>query len=64
MTHTIELYISGREWVSKHSDPELREIFGTDVIPTAFFAAMPAADVLREIERRNPDRIVTLRDAQ
>ena len=50
-------------WCSLHTGPhaaEIVDLFGTATIPTAFFAAMPAAEVLAEIRRLNPGVEVSL----
>ena len=64
MTHSIHLFIgddgSGRPtWLTRHSDPGVRELFGTDVIPTPYFAETPEAVVLAKLRERNPDHVVT-----
>jgi len=41
-------------WFATFSDPAVERVIGTSTIVTPFKAAMPAADVVREIEARNP----------
>jgi hypothetical protein len=37
------------------------ELFGTNLLPTAFCAPMPAADVVARIAKLNPNRFVEVR---
>jgi hypothetical protein len=60
MKHTITLVNTEHGWQSIHSDPEIRQLFGTDTLPCAATSTTPAADVLQEITRLNPDRVVVL----
>ena len=39
----------------KPGDGDWLELFGTDVLPTAFLAATPEADVLAKLRLNNPD---------
>jgi hypothetical protein len=54
MRHTIKLFVAEGWWHSKHSDPEIVALFGTDTLPTPWSAAEPASHVLDAIERLNP----------
>lgn len=56
---TIKLYKANEVWVGRFSDPEVIRVMGTDLIPTAFFVAMPAKEVLERIKRLNPGTVVT-----
>jgi len=58
--HTITLYRTAQCWMSRSTDPEVRELFGTDTLPTAFGAQVDAATVLTGIRRLNPDCDVTV----
>lgn len=58
--HTIELSISNGQWISIHSDPLVRSLFGTCAIPTPYNSDYPADKVLASIVKANPDRIVTI----
>ena len=55
MRHTITLYRTAQAWMSVNSDPQVRELFGTDVLPTAFAAAADESTVLARIQQLNPD---------
>ena len=62
-TDTIRLYLTPQGWVadmSQASDAiEIRELFGTDQIPTAFTPQAEPNAVLSTIARLNPqDRII------
>ena len=63
MKHTIELFIQGNSWVSKHSDPQVQELFGTDTIPTSFTSKALPETVLNGVKSLNPDRVVTVRSS-
>jgi hypothetical protein len=61
MTDTITLMIEDGTWVAKYGGSaarEMRNLFGTDRVPTPFTAATPAETVLAEIKRRNPCALV------
>jgi len=60
LNETIELFLVGNCWMSRSNDPKVRELLGTDTVPTAFMAAAPARVVLARIQRLNPDAIVRL----
>jgi hypothetical protein len=55
MRHTITLYRTAQGWMSKTTDPQTLELFGTDTIPTAFPAAVKESVVLARIQASNPD---------
>lgn len=52
--HTITLYRAGGSWVARHSDPVVTDLFGTDIIPTAWGDAAPASEVYYHIAEANP----------
>lgn len=54
----LRLYVDGDGWMLKSNDPQVRELFGTDTLPTPFLASVPASLVLDTIERLNPGAIV------
>ena len=60
MAHTIQLYVTPQGWMCRNSDPAVRQLFGTDVLPTAFTARASADMVLAEIRKLNPDCQVSL----
>ena len=47
-------------WMSIHSDPEVKHLFGTDTLTTPYRASVKSDYVLAEIQKANPDRIVQL----
>jgi hypothetical protein len=53
MQQTITLYRTPDGWMARHSDPTVKELFGTDTLPTAFTAAASAETVIAEISRLN-----------
>ena len=57
---TIKLYKLGDSWMAQSDDPKLKELFGTDTIPTAFTARADGQYVLGEIKRLNPNATVKL----
>lgn len=59
----ITLSREGGYWVARHTDPRVMQLFGTDALPTPWPATAPAAAVLREIQRLNPDCMVVCREA-
>ncbi len=58
--HTISLFIQGDSWMSKHSNPDIIALFGTDIIETAFTARASSLEVLREIRALNPECVVSI----
>ena len=58
---TIKLYKSNGSWIAWHSDPKIKEIMGTDLIPTAFTDQMPAGTVQHRIQVLNPNCRVYVR---
>ena len=59
MTRKITLFRTDQGWMAQDDDPEVRRLFGTDTIPTAFTATAEPEFVAREIARLNPDAEVT-----
>ncbi len=60
--HTIKLYVENGVWMSQSDNPEWKELFGTDSVPTCYLSSMSAAVVLREIAARNPGCEVVLKN--
>jgi hypothetical protein len=61
----IRLHLEGGSWVATFSGPRaaiVTELFGGKLprLVTAFTSTMPAAEVLEEISRLNPDCDVSL----
>ena len=64
---TITLRKTSTGWVSTWTangkpDREIRALFGSDTIPTAFGCAAPASVVIETIQRLNPDVVVQTAD--
>lgn len=57
---TIKLYKLGESWMAQSNCPKVKELFGTDTIPTAFTARADGQYVLGEIKRLNPQSTVLL----
>ena len=45
-------------WTVVHSNPQIRRLFGTYVLPTPWSLERPEADVLDHLRSLNPDSIV------
>ena len=69
MTTTIILSLQGTRqnmgpdavWMARFvDDGTVRELFGTDTVPTPYTSAMPGETVRTEVARRNPDATVVL----
>ena len=58
MTKSIKLYRGNAGWQAVWSDPQVKELFGTDTIPTAYTKTMPKSEVLRRVRALNPGCIV------
>jgi hypothetical protein len=54
----IRLYRTPQGWMMQTSDPQVRELFGTDTLPTAFTAQALAGDVYYAIQQLNPTAAV------
>lgn len=52
--HTIILSRTEQGWVARHSDPEIRRLFGTETLPTPFTATASPEMVHHEIQSLNP----------
>lgn len=57
---TLTIIRSAQCYLVKHSDPSIKDLFGTDTLPTPFFHSMPVEKVLAEITRLNPDCVVLI----
>lgn len=50
----ITIWNDGRQWQATfHGDSEVKRLFGTDTLPTAFTSQADGATVLAEVQRRN-----------
>ena len=58
--HKITLKIINNVWVSIHTDPEVMDLFDTDVLPTPFKGSVSSDIVLDRIRKLNPGSLVTL----
>ena len=54
----IVLYRDCQGWKAIFSDPTIKELFGTDTIPTAFTKNTSKSKVLAEIQKMNPNDVV------
>lgn len=59
-TNLITLFRLNGQWLAKHSDKQVKELFGTDILPTPYFDTLPAEVVLREVAARNPSKVVKI----
>lgn len=62
--NTIHLAVRAGVWHAEfrcgdQPDADMVSSLGTHVVPTAFLSAMPADDVVAQIQRLNPDHHVT-----
>ncbi len=50
----ITIWNDGQQWQATfHGDSEVKRLFGTDTLPTAFTSQADGARVLAEVQRRN-----------
>ena len=56
----IKLSQQNGSWVAQHSNPQVKELFGSDTIPTAFRDTAPADTVRARIQELNPEEIVAI----
>jgi hypothetical protein len=61
--HTITLYLGDGGYLARHSNPSVKQLLGTDTLPTAFTREADPHTVLTEIQRLNPGRLVQLADS-
>ena len=50
----MKLFKNDQGWMVQTDDPKVRELFGTDTIPTAFTAKADPVRVLAAIQALNP----------
>ncbi len=65
-TDRIEIFKWGATWCAKHVGSKaasVRELFGTDYVPTSFSAFMPVKRVIAELSELNPGVEVLYRPA-
>ena len=63
MKNRITLIEKDGCWIAKHSGPDaarVRELMGTDELPTPYRAGYPSEILLSNIRKLNPDREVVL----
>jgi len=53
--HTVSIFIKGNTWMAHHSDPAIREIFDTNILPTAYTSQMGAKQVIASLKEKKPD---------
>lgn len=66
-TNTILLYRQGGMWVGEHFGPkaqEVRELFGTTVLPTPFSSIVSPGEVMETVQSLNPHAVVAVLDVQ
>lgn len=56
----MKLFKNDQCWMVQTDDPEVRRLFGTDVIPTAFTAKAEPGRVLAAIRALNPHEHVVI----
>ena len=59
----IEVYLQPGGWVARYKGPhaaKVRDLFGTDVLPTAFTAQADSEKVRTAIQQLNPGVAVTV----
>jgi hypothetical protein len=61
---TLTLYKAGGCWVMTDPRPDVRSLFGTDTLPTAWTDRAPVETVRAEIQRRNPGCVVEVRPSR
>ena len=49
------IFIAGGIWNIRSTDPVVQELFGSDVLPTAYSDAMPSHAVIAKLREANPD---------
>ena len=54
----IDLHLIDNVWHATHNDPEIKRLFGSDTIATAFTAYTKANVLQAELERLNPHTLV------
>ena len=59
--HRIYLVQHGEQWVTVHTDPEVKELFGTNTLPTPYNSSVDRHFVMAELIKANPDREVIYR---
>lgn len=60
MRTVIKVWKGDKSWMTTSTDPIVKELFGTDTLPTAFTPLMPVEWVMAEIKRLNPECEVRL----
>jgi len=61
MDKQITLWNDGRVWYATSTDPVVRELFGTDTLPTPWLAAADGLEVMERIQGLNPGVRVVLK---
>lgn len=60
MKHTITLSPVSGNWFATFSNPQIAEVMGTDTIPTSYTTKTCAEVVQKEIQKLNPDCLVSV----
>jgi len=56
----VTLFLMRSGWMMRDTDPEVKRLFGTDTLPTAFTPRADPAVVLSAIQKLNPDAEVRM----
>lgn len=60
---TLMVFVTACSYMVRHDDPQVKDLFGTDTLPSAFGAGMPKEAVFAALRTLNPDAIILWRDA-
>ena len=55
-----KLFKANGVWVLQDSDPLIKDLFGTDTLPTPYRACAPVTEVLTEMQARLPSYDLTI----
>ena len=55
----IRIWLKGNQWMADfEDDQEIKGLFGTTMIPTAYLSGIPVEEVVERVQALNPDCIV------
>ena len=55
-----KLFKANGVWMLQDSDPFVKDVFGTDTLPTPYRACAPVTEVLTEMQARLPSYDLTI----
>lgn len=58
MKRTLQIFKNQTSWLVKDNDPKVKELFGTDTIPTAFTNNTSFLEVQTRLQELNPDVLI------